>query len=61
MDHEWNRHWANCKFQCVDNVFRQRIPDVIQWILRFSYGLREGGTDAEMLAGPSARCFLVRS
>ena len=34
----------------MDNVFRQKIPDVIQWILRFSYGVLEGGTDAEILA-----------
>ena len=58
MTHEWDRHYANFKFQLVDDVFRQRIPETIQWILRFSYGINAGGTDAEMLADKGQKVFL---
>jgi ABC-type uncharacterized transport system fused permease/ATPase subunit len=58
MTHEWDRHYANFKFQLVDDVFRQRMPEIIQWILRFSYGIVAGGTDAEMLADKGEKVFL---
>jgi hypothetical protein len=42
----------------VDDVFRQRMPEIIQWVLRFSYGVTAGGTDAEMLADKGQKVFL---
>ena len=58
MKHEWDRHLANFKFHLVDDVFRQRMPEIIQWILRFSYGIVAGGTDAEILADKGQKVFL---
>jgi|EP01047_Picozoa_sp_COSAG01_P034193 hypothetical protein len=58
MKHEWQRHYFNFKFAIVDDMFRQRIPGIIQWVLRFSYGVLSGGSDAEMLADGGSAVFL---
>jgi hypothetical protein len=42
--HDWLRLKANFKFQIVEDVFRSRVPDLLQWVLRFSYGLLYGGS-----------------
>lgn len=39
----------NTRFQIVKNIFESRIPDVLQWGIRFAYGLFYGGTDEEIL------------
>ena len=30
MAHDWLRLKANCKFQIVEDVFRNRVPDLLQ-------------------------------
>ena len=50
LEHDWKRLYANFKFQIVEDVFRSRFPDILQWVLRFSYGYTQGGTDEEILA-----------
>ena len=55
---EWERHYANFKYQIVEDLFRSRIPEVLQWVLRFSYGVSAGGTDAEMVADRGSKVFL---
>ena len=51
-------HYANFKYQIVEDLFRSRIPEVLQWVLRFSYGVSAGGSDAEMLADKGSTVFL---
>ena len=50
MGLEWTRNWLTFKFRIVEDIFKQRLPDMIQWILVFAYALWEGGTDSEMMA-----------
>ena len=52
------RHWCNFKFSVIADFFRSRVPETLQWVLRFFYGLIAGGTDADMLAdkGVTAAC-----
>ena len=30
MAHDWLRLKANCKFQIVEDIFRNRVPDLLQ-------------------------------
>ena len=42
LAHDWMRLVANFKFQIVEDVFRSRVPDILQWVLRFTYGVSKG-------------------
>ena len=52
--HEWERLWIDFKFRCVQDVFQTRIPDVLQWTIRFMYGYLYGGTDEQIIADKGA-------
>ena len=54
LAHDWMRLVANFKFQIVEDVFRSRVPDILQWVLRFTYGVSKGGTDEAILADGGA-------
>eukprot|EP01043_Picozoa_sp_COSAG02_P030355 COSAG02_NODE_1933_length_10319_cov_22.624168_10_plen_218_part_00 len=54
MGHQWLINWMNFKLGIVQDVFQSRIPDVFQWVLRFGYSYRYGGTDAQVLADSGA-------
>lgn len=54
MDHQWKIYWMNFKLGIVQDVFQSRIPEVFQWVLRFNYSYRYGGTDAQVLADSGA-------
>ena len=40
MKHQWITHWIDAKFQVIQDIFQTRIPEVLQWVLLFSYLLR---------------------
>lgn len=51
LAHDWVRIYANFKFQVFEDIFRSRVPDTLQWVLRFMYGYNQkAGTDADILA-----------
>lgn len=54
LAHDWLRLKANFKFQIVEDIFKNRIPDLLQWVLRFMYGYLKGGSDAEIVADGGA-------
>jgi ABC-type uncharacterized transport system fused permease/ATPase subunit len=54
MDHQWKINWMNFKLGMVQDIFQSRVPEVFQWVLRFGYSYRYGGTDAEVLADGGA-------
>jgi ABC-type uncharacterized transport system fused permease/ATPase subunit len=56
MTHDWLRNWVNFKFRIVEDVFQSRLPDLIQWIVRFSYG-RLYFTDAQIIADKGAAMY----
>ena len=39
MAHDWLRNWVNFKFRIVEDLFQARLPDLIQWVVRFGYRL----------------------
>ena len=49
------RNWINFKLGCVQDLIETRVPDVVQWVLRFYYGIKFGGSDAEFLADKGQR------
>lgn len=49
MNQEWYRLKVDFRFNCVQDIFQTRIPDVLRWIIVFYYGLLRG-TDAEIIA-----------
>lgn len=55
---EWTRNWLTFKFRVVEDIFKQRIPDMLQWIIVFLYGYWYGGTDEQMLADKGAKVNL---
>jgi ABC-type uncharacterized transport system fused permease/ATPase subunit len=56
MVHDWKRNWVNFKFRIVEDIFRGRLPDIVQWVLRFAYGYLYF-TDASVLADRGAAMF----
>ena len=58
MTLEWTRNWLTFKFRVIEDIFKQRIPDMLQWILVFAYGFWHGGSDADMLADKGAKVNL---
>jgi hypothetical protein len=53
MDLEWRRNYLTYKFRVVEDIFRQRVPDAIKWLLLFGY--------AYYLAEPTRKCWLTRA
>lgn len=49
MNQEWYRLRVDFRFNCVQDIFQTRIPDVLRWIIVFYYGLLRG-TDADIIA-----------
>ena len=47
------------KFRVVEDVFQARLPDLIQWVVRFSYG-RLYFTDASIIADKGAAMYATR-
>lgn len=31
MEKDWIRHWCNFKFSIIEDLFRSRIPETLQW------------------------------
>ena len=54
MAHQRHVLDVDTRFNIIKNVFESRIPDILQWIIRFSYGYFYGGTDEEILADGGA-------
>jgi ABC-type uncharacterized transport system fused permease/ATPase subunit len=54
MAHQWSINWMNFQLNVVQDVIQSRIPDVFQWVLRFSFGYYFGGTDEDVLADAGA-------
>ena len=61
LEHDWMRLYANFKFQIVEDVFRSRVPDILQWVLRFTYGVTKGGTDEQILNDGGRQLNLAQS
>lgn len=38
MEHDWLRNWVLFKFRIVEDLFQKRMPDLIQWAVRFGCG-----------------------
>jgi ABC-type uncharacterized transport system fused permease/ATPase subunit len=55
MQLEWTRNWLTFKFRVIEDFFRARMPELIRWVMVFSYARLFGGTDAEMLADKGAK------
>ena len=55
MQLEWTRNWLTFKFRVIEDFFRARMPEMIRWVMVFSYAHFFGGTDAEMLADNGAK------
>ena len=47
MEQDWVRNWCNFKYSIVENFFRARVPETLQWALRFTFGAVAGGTGDE--------------
>lgn len=47
---------VNFKFRIVEDFFRGRLPDLVQWAVRFSFGFY-GFTDAQVIADKGAAMF----
>eukprot|EP01048_Picozoa_sp_COSAG05_P004914 COSAG05_NODE_279_length_12322_cov_79.874744_6_plen_104_part_00 len=55
MEHDWLRNWVNFKFRIVEDLFQTRFPDLIQWGVRFLYGL--SFSDTAIIADKGARMY----
>lgn len=55
MTHDWLRNWVNFKFRIVEDLFQARMPDLIQWAVRFSYG--RSFTDAQVIADKGSQMY----
>ena len=49
MAKDWVRHWCTFKFSIIEDLFRARIPETLQWVFRFLYGRNQFGSDQELL------------
>ena len=56
MAHDWKRNWVNFKFRIVEDIFQGRLPDLIQWTVRFAFG-RLYFTDSQIIADKGAAMY----
>ena len=54
MDHQWKTYTVEMKFNIIQDIFQTRVPEVLQWVLLFSFAVFHGGTDEAILADGAA-------
>ena len=57
---EWERHYANFKYQIAEDLFKARLPEILQWVLRFFVAVSAGGTNAEMVSDLGGSMFAMQ-